>query len=100
MVAKLKSNGFGSFEKHLIFTVPKPYSEELIKAGWEVIEEETSGTVFKYSFTGRGTGKNEEALFELGHELFGTVPDDCFEIDWERSVYYVVKSVLMSAWGH
>ena len=87
MVAKLKSNGFGSFEKHLTFTVPKPYSEQLVKDGWEVVEENASGTVFKFCFTGRGTGKDEEALFELGHALHGIVPDDCFEIDWEKSVY-------------
>ena len=87
MVAKLKSNGCGSFEKHLIFTVPKPLSQTLIEQDYEVIEQSATGTVFKFSFTGRGTGKDEEALFELGHELFGTVPDDCFEIDWERSVY-------------
>ena len=87
MVSNLKSNGFGSFEKHLIFTVLKPHSHTLIEQDYEVIEQSATGTVFKFNFTARGTNKDEEALFELGHALYGIVPDDCFEIDWERSVY-------------
>jgi len=87
MVAKLKSNSFGSFQKYLIFTVPEPHSLTLIEQDYEVIEQSATGTVFKFSFTGRKTGKDEEALFELSHELYGTVPDDCWRIDWERSVY-------------
>ena len=87
MVAKLKSNGFGRFHKYLLFIVPEPHSQTLIEQDYEVIEQSATGTVFKFSFTARGTNKDEEALFELGHELFGTVPEDCFKIDWERSVY-------------
>jgi len=86
-VTKLQNNGFGSFKKHLIFTVTKPHSEQLIKEGWEIVEETGSGTVFRFNFTGRGTGKDEEALFELSHALYGIVDDNCWWVCWERSVY-------------
>ena len=87
MVTKLKSNDFGSFEKHLTFTVPEPHSETLSNAGWEVVGEGAGGTEFKLSFTGRGTGKDEEALWELAYALPKTVPDNCWRVCWVRSAY-------------
>lgn len=87
MAKQHKSNGFGSFEKHLTFTVTKQHSQNLIDAGFEFVEETGTGTVFKFSFTGRGTGKDGGALFELSHALYGTLPEDCWRVCWERSVY-------------
>ena len=84
---KVKSNGFGSFHKHLIFTVTEPYSKILIKEGWEVVQERIVGTEFKFSFTGRGKGDDEKALWELGYALANGVPDNCWRVCWERSEY-------------
>ena len=87
MTTTPKSNGFGSFHKHLIFTVTKPHSEILIKKGWEVVQETLVGTEFQFSFTGRGRGNDETALWELGYALPENVPDNCWRICWERSAY-------------
>ena len=87
MTTKLNSNGFGSFHKHLIFTVTKLYSELLIKDGWDVVQETIIGTEFKFCFTGRGKGDDETALWELGYALPDGVPDNCWRVCWERSVY-------------
>ena len=75
------------FHKFLIFTVPKPFLEQLVKDGWEVVEEHTSGTEFKFSFTSRGKGDDELALYELGYALPDGVPDNCWKVCWDRSVY-------------
>ena len=69
MTKQVKSNGFGSFQFHLVFTVTKPYSETLINAGWEFLEKTKTGTVFKYYFTSRKRGDDETALWELGYAL-------------------------------
>ena len=69
MKTKLKSNGFGSFHKHLIFTVNNKHSQKLIDDGWVVLEETTAGTVFKFYFTSRKRGDDETALWELGYAL-------------------------------
>ena len=87
MKTKLKSNSFGSFHKHLIFTVTEPYSELLINAGWEVVQETIVGTEFKFSFKGRGKGDDETALWQLGYALPDGVPDNCWRVGWGRSVY-------------
>ena len=42
MNTKLKSNGFGSFHKHLIFTINNEHSQKLIDEGWEEIENTAS----------------------------------------------------------
>ena len=87
MKKKLKTNGFGSFRKHLIFTVTDPYSEILIKEGWEVVQKTIVGTEFKFSFTGHGKGDDETALWELGYALPAGVPDNCWRVTWNRSEY-------------
>lgn len=86
-MTKLKSNGFGSFEKHLIFSVTEPHAKKLKQMGWEVVGEHVGGTEFKYSFTGRRKGDDESALWQLGHVLPETVPDNCWRVCWERSYF-------------
>ena len=87
MTTQPKSNGFGSFHKHLIFTVNNKHSQKLVDADWEVLEETASGTVFKFYFTSRKRGDDETALWDLGYALPEGVPMDSYRVDWDRSVY-------------
>jgi len=87
MTTKPKTNGFGSFQLHLVFTVNNKHSQKLIDDGWEIQEETASGTVFKYNFTSRKRGDDETAMFELGHSLTEKIPIEGWRIDWDRSVY-------------
>ena len=87
MTTKVKSNGFGSFELFLIFTVDKSHSTYLINDGWKAIEETSKGSVFKYHFTSRKRGDDETAMFELGYSLPKEVTLENYNIDWDRSVF-------------
>jgi len=87
MTSKLKSNSFGSFEKQLTFSVTNAFSEQLKEADWQVVGEWAGGTYFRYSFSGRGRGHDEEALWSLGHALPENLPDGVWRVIWERSRY-------------
>ena len=87
MTTTPKSNGFGSFQFYLVFTVNNEHSQQLVDDGWEVLEEAVSGTVFKYYFTSRKRGDDETALWDLGYALPDGVPMESYRIDWKRSVY-------------
>ena len=86
-MGKLQSNGFGSFHKKLIFSVTNAFSEQLKKAGWSVVGEWAGGNYFEYSFTSRGTGDDEGALWRLRHALPKNLPDNVWRVLWERSTY-------------
>ena len=87
MTTTPKSNGFGSFQFYLVFTVNSKHSQKLIDDGWEILEETASGTVFKYYFNSRKRGDDETAMFDLGHSLPKNVPIESWRIDWDRSEY-------------
>jgi hypothetical protein len=87
MSHKLKSNGFGSFHKKLIFTVTNDFSEQLNEAGWSDVGEHAGGTYFEYSFTSRGAGDDGEALRSLACALPENVPDNVWRVLWGRSQY-------------
>ena len=70
-----------------ILPLHKPYSEILIKDGWEVVQETIVGTEFKFSFKGRGKGDYETALWQLGYALPDGVPMESYLIDWDSSEY-------------
>ncbi|MEP1229088.1 MAG: hypothetical protein ABJG88_00285 [Litorimonas sp.] len=87
MLSKLNSNSFGSFEKHLIFSVPKQHAPLLEDAGWKVFQNSVIGTQFKFSFHNRGTGDDETVLFELMHALPETYEGNGLRVLWGRSEY-------------
>ena len=87
MTTKNQSNGFGSFELHLLFTVKEPHSQKLKDEGWEVVERSGSGSVFKYHFTSKKRGDDETVMYDLAYSLPKDVPFDDCRIDWGRSVY-------------
>jgi len=84
---KLQSNGFGSFQLHLVCTVNNKHSQKLIDDGWEVLEETASGTVFKFYFSSRKRGDDETAMFDLLHSLPSEVDLEDIDIDWPKSVF-------------
>ena len=81
------SNGFGSFNFYLMLIVDNPYDKILIDNGWEVIQESTLRTTFKFPFKARKSGDDETALFYLGHTLPEEVPMENYHVDWENSNY-------------
>ena len=87
MTTTPKSNGFGSFQFHLVFTVNNEHSQKLIDDGWEVLEKTKAGTVFKFYFTSRKRGDDETALWDLGYALPKGVPDNSWRICWKKSEF-------------
>ena len=87
MTEQFKSNGFGSFELFLVFTVENSKSQIVTEDDWEHIENIEFGHKFKFYFSARKRGDDETALFELLHSLPQGISIEDIKVDWDQSVF-------------
>lgn len=69
MITVIGTNGFGSYKKSILFSVPKEKAELLRQNCWEHVRDEGDRCVFKFNFVDTDRIDDETALYALKASL-------------------------------